>query len=1160
MTVRSNPGFVHLHVHTEYSLVDGLTRINPLVTATAEAGMPAVAVTEHDNLFSVVKFYRAATSRGVKPIIGVDAAVSNMDGASEGVTRLVLLCQDIAGYRRLTKLVSRAYIEGQTQHGPVISREWLTSETEGLIALSGAQKGDIGQALMAERESDAKRCLAFWRELFDDRFYIELQRTGREDEEHYLDGAVGLAIDSETPVVATNDVMFIAPGDYEAHEARVCIHDGRTLADPRRVRRYAQTQYLRTPQEMAEVFHDLPEALENTVEIAKRCNVELTLGVSVLPEFPVPPGEQLETWFERQSTDGLQERLEHKGKVSGFDIAANREPYDQRLQRELKTINQMGYPGYFLIVADFIRWARENGVPVGPGRGSGAGSLVAFALGITDIDPLEFDLLFERFLNPERVDMPDFDIDFCMDGRDRVIDYVTQTYGGESNEGERVSQIITFGTMAAKAVVRDVGRVLGHPYGFVDQLAKLIPFELGMTLDRALEDEALSARYAEDDEVRMLIDLARKLEGLVRNAGRHAGGVVIAPSPLTDFTGLYCERGARGVVTQLDKGDVEAVGLVKFDFLGLRTLTIIDKAVATIDRINAQKGEPALDITALGREDASAYDLIKTGHTTAVFQLESRGMKDLIRRLQPDCFDDVIALVALFRPGPLQSGMVDDFIDRKHGRELVVYPHPALEPILSPTYGVILYQEQVMQIAQVLAGYTLGGADLLRRAMGKKKPEEMAKQREIFVQGAVERDVDEDQATYIFDLMEKFAGYGFNKSHSAAYALVSYQTAWLKASYPAPFMAAVLSADMDNTDKVVTLIAECRALKLDLQAPSINDCQHEFTVHDDGSIRYGLGAVKGVGESAIESLIEERETNGQFEDLYAFCRRIDSRKVNRRVVECLIRCGALDELGPSRASMMTSLTHALHIAEQHARDTSVGQHDMFGGVVASPHAQASFADVEEWDEEERLRGEKDTLGHYLSGHPVARFADELAKLTTAKLAELRPGTGTTVTAGGLIMSIRTINSRKGRMAVLTLDDSSAWMDVVVYAEFFQRYRDLLIKDTLVVVEGEISEDEFTGRYSMVVDKVFDLQGAREMRARSVLIRIRQTDLQNGLSAQLVDLLGPYRNGRTPVCIAYSRVEAQARVPLGDNWRVEPSEELLGRLRDLVGPERVSVEY
>ena len=854
--------FTHLRVHTEYSLIDSVVRVPELVDAVSAAGMPAVAVTDQSNLFAMVKFYRAALAKGVKPVVGVDLLVKE-SGERVQPSKITLLCQSPAGYRNVTRLVSRAYLEGQQRGIPTIDRDWLTLENlDGLIALSCAAEGDIGRSLTNGREKDAERALDFWAALFPGRFYIELQRLGRPGEEHYIAAAVALASRRNLPVVATNPVCFLKQDDFESHEARVCIHDGALLADPGRVRRYSQQQYLRTPQEMAVLFADVPEALANSAQIARRCSLVLKLGEARLPPYPVPGGITTEDFIRIEAANGLEKRL-------AIVAEAQVPHYRERLRQELDVICQMGFAGYFLIVADFINWAKQNGVPVGPGRGSGAGSLVAYSLGITDIDPLKYDLLFERFLNPERVSMPDFDVDFCMDGRDRVIEYVSQKYGRD-----RVSQIITYGTMAAKAVVRDVGRVLGHPYGFVDRIAKLVPFELGITLDDALEKEPeLKKLYDSEEEIKNLIDLARSLEGITRNAGMHAGGVVIAPSVLTDYAPLYCDDQGGSVVTQFDKDDVEAAGLVKFDFLGLRTLTIIDKGLVIINRVRAERGEPPLDVGAVTMTDAKSFALLKSCRTTAVFQLESRGMKDLVRRLQPDCFEDIVALVALFRPGPLQSGMVDDFIDRKHGKidGPIDYLHPSLEKVMKPTYGVILYQEQVMQIAQVLAGYTLGGADLLRRAMGKKKPEEMAKQRSIFVNGSVERGVPQEQAAYIFDLMEKFAGYGFNKSHSAAYALLSYQTAYLKAHYPAAFMAAVLSADMDHTDKVVTLIQECSEIHIEVKPPDVNSSRYEFAVGGERSIRYGLGAVRGVGQGAVEALISERETHGNCSGAWKTC-------------------------------------------------------------------------------------------------------------------------------------------------------------------------------------------------------------------------------------------------------------------------------------------------
>ncbi|HSY97477.1 MAG TPA: DNA polymerase III subunit alpha, partial [Steroidobacteraceae bacterium] len=920
--------FVHLRLHTEYSLVDGIVRVPELVAAVSAAGMPAVAVTDQSNLFAMVKFYKEALAAGVKPLIGVDAWIRGTD--ERGPSRIVFLCQNLAGYRHLTQLVTRSFLEGQRRGAPMLERSWLQSDMlQGLIVLSGAADGDIGQALARGRDDEALRCLTRWQDLCGDRFYLEVQRTGRANEESYAAAVLELGQERGVAALATHDVRFLTRAEFDAHEARVCIHDGALLADPSRARRYSEEQYLKSPTEMAELFNDAPELLDNAVEVAKRCSLEIRLGSSMLPAYPVPSGSSIEDFLRTEAHQGLRARLNAASAAAadpGGAAESRRAAYQARLDLELGVICSMGFAGYFLIVADFIRWARDNGVPVGPGRGSGAGSLVAYVLGITDLDPIEHDLLFERFLNPERVSMPDFDVDFCMEGRDRVIEYVANKYGRD-----RVSQIITYGTLAAKAVVRDVGRVLGHNYGYVDKIAKLIPFEIGITLDKALEqEEELKRLYEGDSDVRELIDLARTLEGLARNAGTHAGGVVIAPSVLTDFTPLYCEEGSTTPVTQFDKDDVEAAGLVKFDFLGLRTLTIIDWAVRDINKSRTLAQEEPLVITALPMDDAATYQLLKSCRTTAVFQLESRGMKDLIRRLQPDRFGDIVALVALFRPGPLQSGMVEDFIARKHDTTgaTIDYLHPDLKPVLAATYGVILYQEQVMQIAQILAGYTLGGADLLRRAMGKKKAEEMAKQRSVFVSGAVARGVREAQATHIFDLMEKFAGYGFNKSHSAAYALLSYQTAWLKAHYPAAFMAAVLSSDMDKTDKVVTLIDECASMELTVQPPDVNESVYAFHVSGPMSIRFGLGAIKGVGASAVEAIIEERTAHGPFESLPDLCRRIDLQRVNRRVFDALIRSGSLDRIGPNRATLTAELDRAMHLGEQNSRAMSVGQVDL----------------------------------------------------------------------------------------------------------------------------------------------------------------------------------------------------------------------------------------
>jgi DNA polymerase-3 subunit alpha len=1149
-----DPRFIHLRLHSEYSLIDGIVQIDPLMSETAKLGIPAAGLTDQGNLFGIVKFYQAAMKAGIKPLIGADLWIYN-DIDPKKPFRLTVFCQNQIGYQNLLRLISRSYQEGQIHDKPTVKREWLSDYADGLIALSGGLEGDAGQAVLADDKTQVKNAFDFWLDLFPNRFYIELQRTGRPQEETYIQAIMHWAENLSIPVVATNDVRFIARDDFEAHEARVCIHEGYILTDPRRPKHYTEQQYLRSPTEMLALFSDIPEALANTIEIAKRCNVIISLGKNYLPRFPIPDGYTEESYLCEVTKQGLDARLNVSFDISAPAFVEQRKEYDARLQLELDVINKMGFPGYFLIVADFTRWARQNDVPVGPGRGSGPGSLVAYALNITDLDPLTHELLFERFLNPERVSMPDFDIDFCMEGRDRVIDYVMRTHGRES-----VAQIITYGTMAARAVLRDVGRVLGMGYGFIDKIAKLIPFEIGMTLEKALAQEILlRERYEREDDVRTLIDLALKLEGTTRNVGKHAGGVVIAPGKLTDFTPLYCEAGEpEHIVTQFDKDDVEAVGLVKFDFLGLRTLTIIDWAVKTINAVRKLTDEPPVDIQLLPMSDAPTYTMLKACKTTAVFQLESRGMKDLVKRLQPDCFEDIVALVALFRPGPLQSGMVDDFINRKHGRARVVYPHPTLEPILRPTYGVIVYQEQVMQIAQSLAGYSLGAADLLRRAMGKKKPEEMAEQRTIFCKGAVERGVEADLASSIFDLMEKFAGYGFNKSHSASYALIAYQTAWLKAHYPAAFMAAVLSADMDNTDKVVHFVDECKEIGLTMSPPDINLSGYMFKVIDPTHLVYGLGAIKGAGQAAIEAIIAVREESGEFKDIFDFCRRIDLRKMNKRVFEALIKAGAFDKIGPHRASIMASLLPATHQAEQAIRNQTLGQHDMFG--AANPETpDMEYVSAPEWREQDRLLGEKETLGLYLTGHPINRYLGELKHFTSNRIVDLRPSGNQSSVVAGIIASVRVIQTKRGdRMAVASIEDGSGQIDLLCFADTFNLYRELLVKDALIIVEGEVSVDEFSGGFRVTCREVLSIDQARERHAKYLRISMPQYKTED--IEKLAGALEKYRGGRCGVMIDYIREDAAASLKLGEAWRIRPTEHLLQALRELFAGNSVEVVY
>jgi DNA polymerase III subunit alpha len=1193
--------FVHLKVHSEFSLIDGLVRVKALTKAVAEMGMPAVALTDQCNFFGLIKFYKAANAAGVKPIAGSDVWMMSDSGE---VHTLTLLVQNLKGYKNLTLIISRAYREGQ-QHGVAyIKREWLKEHGEGLIALSGGRKGDVGAALVAGRHDEAAELLQYWMDLFPDRYYLELQRTGRENEALYIERAVALADEVSCPIVATNDVRFLTSEEFEAHEARVCIHDGAALDDPRRERRYSDQQYLRSPAEMVELFADLPDAIENTVEIAKRCSIDIELGTYYLPEFPIPENfredpffkqhisyetleqqtikvlhekwqgrestpeyaKELETgvFFRKISHEGLNDRLEFLFDTQADSFAAIQQAYRDRLDFELDIILQMGFPGYFLIVMDFIQWAKDNGIPVGPGRGSGAGSLVAYAQKITDLDPLQYDLLFERFLNPERVSMPDFDVDFCMENRDKVISYVADHYGREA-----VSQIVTFGTMAAKAVVRDVARVQGKSYGLADKLSKMIPFEVGMTLAKAHEQEEVLRDFLKnDDEAQEIWDMALKLEGVTRGVGKHAGGVVIAPSRLTDFAALYCDEEGSGLVTQFDKNDVEEAGLVKFDFLGLRTLTIIDWAVKMINRPRGDGSQLDLEIERIPLDDQRTFAMLKRAETTAVFQLESRGMKDLIKRLQPDNLEDMIALVALFRPGPLDSGMVDDFVNRKHGRAEVAYPdanyqHEWLEPILKPTYGVIVYQEQVMQIAQTLAGYSLGGADLLRRAMGKKKPEEMAKQRSIFEEGAKSKGVDPDLAMKIFDLVEKFAGYGFNKSHSAAYALVSYQTAYLKARYPAEFMAATMSSELQNTDKIVTFIEECRAMKLPLRLPDVNEGEYMFTVNDAGDIVYGLGAIKGLGEGPIQNLIEARQSDGPFTDLFDFCRRTDARKINKRALEALIRSGAFDSLGVPRQVVFAAMPEAVAAAEQSARNAASGMTDLFGEVInasAADDVYHDFRTVHEWSHKQRLLGEKETLGLYVTGHPIDEYEREIRQFAKTRICDIQPKREEQLVAG-LIIDVRTNKTRAGdTVARVLLDDRSGRLEVSLFGEVFDQYREKLQKDTVVIVSGGVRVDHYSGGMQMNVREVYGIGEARSHYAKALVIKASRYHFSAGLADTLDSMLANNHEGGCPVVIEYAGEGARAKLMLGNGRRLAPDDDVMLTLQQLLGKENVFLNY
>ncbi|CAG1005636.1 DNA polymerase III subunit alpha [Burkholderiales bacterium] len=1147
-----SPRFVHLRLHSEYSVVDGIVRLDEAIAAAVDDGMPALALTDLANLFGAVKFYKAARGSGVKPILGCDVWIAG-EGERDPASRLLLLVQNQAGYLRLCDWLSRAYRSNQHRGRAELRREWLLAGGEGLLALSGGAWGDVGQALANGNADLAARLAGEWAAAFPERYYLELQRGGQPEAERLGDAFLALAGALDLPVVATHPVQFLKREDYRAHEARVCIAEGYVLGDQRRPKHFTEEMYFKSQAEMATLFADLPEALANSVEIAKRCNLSLTLGKNFLPRFPTPQGVGLEDHLREAAHCGLERRL---AVLYPDETERERQQpiYRARLDFETATIIQMGFPGYFLIVADFINWAKNNGVPVGPGRGSGAGSLVAYVLGITDLDPLRYQLLFERFLNPERVSMPDFDIDFCQDGRERVIEYVKQKYGAES-----VSQIATFGTMAAKAVVRDVGRVLGWGYNRTDELAKLIPFQPGKTVTlRRREGEGDSsliyAREAEpqiderdrsDEETHELLVLAEQLEGLTRNVGMHAGGVLIAPGKITDFCPVYVAPGVDAAISQFDKDDVEAVGLVKFDFLGLRTLTILDWAVRYIHALDPAS---SLQLDTLPLDDRATYELLAKANATAVFQLESRGMKDLLKQARPDRFEDIIALVALYRPGPMD--LIPDFIRRKHGQERVEYLDPRLEPILGPTYGVMVYQEQVMQIAQVIGGYSLGGADLLRRAMGKKKPEEMAKQRSTFVAGATAGGVTQSVASQLFDLMEKFAGYGFNKSHAAAYALVAYHTAYLKTHHASAFLAATLSADMNDTDKVHLFYQDALANGLNFLPPDVNASGFRFEPVDEGRIRYGLGAIKGTGESAIAEILRARG-EAPFRDLFDFCRRLDKRIVNRRVIEALVRAGAFDALSDHRAALLASVGVAMDHAEHQERHAS--QTSLFG--EESAQAPPALVEARRWAELEVLQQEKTALGFYFSGHPFGAYRRELAGFVKTGLKTLAPKKEL-VTLAGIVTGVRSMVTKSGKMAFVTLDDGSAQIEVGVFSELYDAHRDWLKDDQLLIVVGKVREDAYSGGIRVSAEALHDLDSARNLFARGLRLACN-----GGSNAhRLMELLLPYRPGKVPVTVVYTNANAAGEIELPESWRIRLDQHLLQGLSEWLEPRNIEILY
>ncbi|MDM0030973.1 DNA polymerase III subunit alpha [Variovorax sp. J22P271] len=1077
--------FVHLRLHTEFSVVDGTNRIDEVVKAAAADGQPSLAITDLNNLFGAVKFYKEARGKGVKPVLGAEIFIEGLGAEPGALTRIVLLVQNKEGYLHLSELLARAWTQnvGRGQAQAACKLTWLEELQGGLIALSGAQAGPLGAALLQGQEERAAEIALQLAGLFPHRFYIELQRAGRPEDEPHVIAAVKLAARLRLPVVATHPVQFATPDDFEAHEARVCISEGEILGNPRRVRKFTREQYFKSSAEMAQLFADVPSALANTVEIAKRCNLTLVLGKPQLPNFPTPDGMPIDAYFRVASFEGLEERLAHLYPDTA-KRDAERPRYVERLEFEINTILKMGFPGYFLIVGDFINWAKKNGCPVGPGRGSGAGSLVAYALKITDLDPLEYKLLFERFLNPERVSMPDFDIDFCQGNRDRVIDYVKDKYGRDA-----VSQIATFGTMAARAAIRDVGRVLDMSYMFCDGVSKLIPNKPGKPVtiqyppadlseaDREkyaiAAEPQLAARIEKEEEVRMLVELAQKLEGMTRNIGMHAGGVLIAPGKLTDFCPLYQQPGSDSAVSQYDKDDVEAVGLVKFDFLGLATLTILEIAKDFI--VARHKGQENFAFENIPLNDVPTYKLFSEGKTEAVFQFESRGMQGMLKDARPTRLEDLIALNALYRPGPMD--LIPSFVARKHGRESVEYPHPLVAEMLSETYGIMVYQEQVMQTAQILGGYSLGGADLLRRAMGKKKAEEMAEHREIFRKGAAKNDIDQKKADEIFDLMEKFAGYGFNKSHAAAYSLLAYHTGWLKVHYTAEFFCANMTVEMDDTDKLKVLFEDAQKnFGISFEPPDVNRGNYRFEPVTDRVIRYGLGAVKGTGQLAVEAIVKAREEGGAFTSLFDFCVRVDRQRINKRTVEALIKAGAFDALQQNRASLIASVDRAFEFAN--ATQANVAQADIFGDCEhGSATQEPGLVDATPWGVKERLTYEKTAVGFYLSGHLFDEVEHEVRRFCKREIDELLDSREPQVIAG-IVSDFRVINGQRGRLAIFKLDDKSGAIDGTADEALFNANRNVLKDDELVIVSGRLQPGRggFEARFQ--VQQVWDLATAR----------------------------------------------------------------------------------
>jgi len=1152
--------FVHLHLHTQYSLLDGAIRLGDLVKKAKGYEMPAVAITDHGSMFGAIEFYTKCKDKGIKPIIGSEVYIapgsrfskeSGNGHESTSSYHLILLCENLQGYKNLSWLVSAGYKEG-FYYKPRIDKEILAQHSEGLIALSACLKGEVAYQCGRNRVEDAIATARWYSEIFPDRYYIELQENTLPEQDLVNKRLLDLAAELSLPLVATNDCHYLNREDAKAHEVLLCIQTGKTMNDPNRMHFSAEEFYFKSPQEMAAAFHYAPEAIANTVRIAERCNLELDFKTYHFPQYIKPADKTLDDVLEEQSYEGLKERLVTV-RAKYPDITPEQEQgYYERLRIELDCIKQMGFPGYFLIVADFINWAKDHGIPVGPGRGSAAGSLVAYSIRITDIDPIPYNLLFERFLNPERISMPDIDVDFCQDRREEVIQYVTEKYGRD-----KVCQIITFGTMAARGVLRDVGRALDMAYGDVDKIAKLVPEVLGITLDKALQQEPkLNELAAADRRVKELLDVALCLEGLARHASTHAAGVVVAPDVLEEFCPVYKDQKNGSITTQYSMKYVEKIGLVKFDFLGLKNLTVIHNAVKII---RAGK-DPAFDITLLRDDDEESYRLLQSGNTTGVFQLESSGMQGLLVKLKPSCFEDIIAVCALYRPGPLGSGMVDDFIDRKHGKKKVVYDLPQLEPILKDTYGVIVYQEQVMQISRTLAGYSLGQADLLRRAMGKKDPEVMAKEKIPFLAGAKEQGIDPKKAEAIFDLMAKFAEYGFNKSHSAAYALVAYQTAYLKAHYPVEFMAALLTEDMGNTDKVIKNISDCRDMGIEVLPPDINASDHSFRVLGK-SIRFGLGAVKNVGESAIEAIIESRKS-GSFADIYDFCERVDLRRVNKRVVESLVKCGAFDSTGARRAPLMAALEDAMILGQKIQQERDSAQVSLFGVaeiVRGNGNGKGSLPDVPEWDDKLLLNQEKEALGFYITGHPLDRYSSQIKRFATVHTSDFGEiSDRAEVKLCGIVVTKKEFITKKGeRMAFVTLEDLHGSVEVVVLAKVYAKVAQYLEGDDPLLVSGSVEVGEKNTK--VIASDIVLLREVNERESRRVHVTVQATGLERPQLESLKGIINRYPGACKSFLHIVIPAESKTTIILPDSYKLAASEELSLDVKNLLGYNAVSFE-